>query len=154
MYQGHPHSAQSNERLHAFEQACRKAGLKITHQRVEIFRELAFAQDHPSAETIHRRLKKKLPTISVDTVYRTLTTLEKHGLISKVQTVESQARFEVKDDHHHHLICDNCHEIIDFDWQVFDEYPLPNEISDWGKIKNKKVILHGLCRKCSQKVSS
>ena len=141
----------SAEQLNAFEQACRSAGLKITHQRTEIFRALTEATDHPSAETIHSRLKKKLPTLSIDTVYRTLSTLEKHSLISKVQTVESQARFEVKHNHHHHLICDACHEIIDFDWEGFDEYPLPNEIRDWGRIKDKKAILHGLCHKCSQK---
>ena len=140
--------------LKAFEQACRHAGLKITHQRLEVFRELTLASDHPSAETIHQRLKKKLPTISVDTVYRTLATLEKHGLVSKVQTVESQARFEVTGHHHHHLICDNCHEIIDFEWDFFNESPLPGKIADWGQIKEKKVIIHGLCRKCSQKVDN
>ncbi len=149
MHQNLNQQSDLQERLEAFEQACKEAGLKITHQRVEIFRELALALNHPSAETIHRRLKKRLPTVSIDTVYRTLTTLEKQGLITKVQTVESQARFEVTSKHHHHLICDNCHEILDFHWKVFDESPLPDEISDWGLIKHKKVILHGLCRKCS-----
>jgi Fur family transcriptional regulator, peroxide stress response regulator len=139
------------EKLKAFENACKEAGLKFTHQRREIFRELALALDHPSAETLHSRLKEKLPTLSIDTVYRTLTTLEKQGLIKKVQTVESQARFEVNRQHHHHLICNNCHEITDFDWKMFDESLPPNEISDWGRINHKKVILHGLCRKCSQK---
>ncbi|MBC8317138.1 MAG: transcriptional repressor, partial [Desulfobulbaceae bacterium] len=59
-------------KLRDFEKACRKANLKITHQRLEIFRELAKALDHPSAESLYKRLQKKLPTLSLDTVYRTL----------------------------------------------------------------------------------
>jgi Fur family peroxide stress response transcriptional regulator len=139
--------------IQVFEQACKRAGLKITHQRTEVFKELTKAADHPSAETIYGRLKKRLPTLSIDTVYRTLTTLEKQGLISKVQTVESQARYEFKNDHHHHLICDNCHEIIDFNWPEFDKFALPPELSDWGQIKDRKVILHGLCHRCAEKTN-
>lgn len=146
--------ADLKDRLETFEQACKKAGLKITHQRLEIFRELAIALDHPSVETIHARLKTKLPTISMDTVYRTLTTLEKQGLISKVQTVESQARFEVTSRQHHHLVCDKCHEIVDFQWRVFDESPLPLEATKWGQITAKKAIIHGLCHKCLQKTGA
>ena len=145
------HTKEPSDHLQVFEQACKSAGLKITHQRTEVFKELAKADDHPSAEIIYSRLKKNLPTLSIDTVYRTLSTLEKQGLISKVQTVESQARYEFNNEHHHHLICDKCHEIIDFDWQAFDDYPLPKELSNWGHIKEKKAILHGLCHKCSEK---
>ena len=64
------------KKMSAFEQACRAAGLKLTHQRLEIYRELAMSSDHPSAESLYKRLKKKLPTISQDTIYRTLSTLE------------------------------------------------------------------------------
>ena len=150
----HDHSKKSADHLQVFEQACKAAGLKMTHQRTEVFKELTLAEDHPSAEIIYSRLKKRLPTLSVDTVYRTLNTLEKQGLISKVQTVESQARYEINNDHHHHLICDNCHQIIDFVWRGFDDYPLPDEISDWGRIKHKKIILHGLCNKCLRNIKT
>ena len=88
-----------------FEHACRVAGLRLTHQRLEIYRELALSGDHPSAETLHQRLRKKVPTISLDTVYRTLATFARHGLINKVETTESQAQFEATGIRHHHLIC-------------------------------------------------
>ena len=74
-----------------FETACRKAGIKLTHQRREIYSELAASDDHPSAETLHRRLIQKIPMLSLDTVYRTLATFARHGLIHKVETAESQA---------------------------------------------------------------
>ena len=73
--------------------ACRKAGLKLTHQRYKIYLELLNSTDHPAAEALHKRLLLKIPTMSLDTVYRTLSTFEQHGLISRVQTVESHARY-------------------------------------------------------------
>ena len=84
------------KKLENFETACRESGLKVTHQRLEIFRELAAADDHPTAETLYNRLQKVMPTLSLDTVYRTLTTFEEHDLISRVQTTESHARFEAE----------------------------------------------------------
>ena len=134
-----------------FEKACRGAGLKLTHQRLEIYRELAMSTDHPSAETLHKRLKKKLPTISLDTIYRTLSTFEENNLIKRVQTVESQARFEAQMKQHHHLICDKCKQVIDFQWKSFDDAGLPEEVDQIGHIRNKNVILLGTCRRCLEK---
>jgi Fur family peroxide stress response transcriptional regulator len=132
----------------AFENACREAGLRLTHQRLEIYSELAFACDHPTAEIIHQRIRKKIPTISLDTVYRTLATFAHHGLINKIETVESQARFEVKITRHHHLICRKCNAINDFQWESLDDVKLPVEISRWGRIENKNVIVYGTCSQC------
>ena len=136
------------ENFKAFEAACRNAGLRLTHQRLEIYRELVMSVDHPSAETLHKRLRQKIPTISLDTVYRTLTTLAGHGLINKVDTIESQARFEATLLRHHHLICNRCKEIIDFQWEFIDAVPLPEEIRGWGRIDDKNVVACGVCTKC------
>lgn len=139
-------------RMAMLEQACQQAGLKLTHQRLEIFSELAASTDHPSAEALHRRLRQRMPTLSLDTIYRTLASLEENGLITRVKTGESQARFEAEQRQHHHLVCERCHEIIDFQWQTFDDSVLPDEILQWGKIKNKNAILHGVCKKCLDSV--
>lgn len=139
------------KKMRDFEQACRAAGLKLTHQRLEIYRELAMSTDHPSTESLYKRLKKKLPTISLDTIYRTLSTLEEKNLIKRVQTVDSQARFEAQMTQHHHLICDKCKQIIDFQWKGFDDAGLPEEVAQIGQIRNKNVILLGICRECLEK---
>ncbi|MDD3815829.1 MAG: Fur family transcriptional regulator [Desulfocapsaceae bacterium] len=136
------------QQMETFEETCRTADLKLTHQRLEIYRELAKATDHPSAEMLHKRLQKTMPTLSLDTVYRTLTTFEQHHLVKKVQTVDSQARFEAQMVQHHHLICDSCKEIMDFHWNSFDSTPLPADIRQWGTIRNKNVTIHGTCQKC------
>jgi len=136
------------EDLKHFELACRKAGLKRTPQRLEIYRELLLSQDHPTAEALHRRLREKLPSVSLDTVYRTLATLVDHGLINRVETKESLARFEVAGLPHHHLICRRCGQIMDFQWPIMDEMPLPEEIETWGKIDQKSVVVYGICQSC------
>jgi Fur family peroxide stress response transcriptional regulator len=138
------------ERLRYFEKVCRKEGLKITHQRLEIFKELLNSHDHPTVEKLYHRLQSKLPTISLDTVYRTLTTLEQHDLISRVQTLESQVRFESRIDEHHHAICNKCGKITDFYWKFPEEASFPDEILNWGQIVRKSLTLHGLCEQCNQ----
>lgn len=138
------------ELLAAFESACREAGLRLTHQRLEIFRELSQATDHPSAETLHQRLRRTIPTISLDTVYRTLATFSSHGLINKVETIESQARFEATTFRHHHLICSRCREIIDFQWPAIDEATLPEEVTPWGRVDTRNVVVYGVCKSCLQ----
>jgi Fur family transcriptional regulator, peroxide stress response regulator len=140
-----------SEQLKDFEASCRNAGLKITHQRVEVFRELLTAPDHPTADLLCKRLRKSLPMISLDTVYRTLTMLVKYGLINRVETPESIARFEVAQFRHHHLICRSCGEIKDFIWPNIDEATVPDEVRTWGKIENKNMVVYGVCKKCLKK---
>ncbi len=132
-----------------FENACRKADLKLTHQRLEIYRELVQAQDHPSAEMLYKRIIKILPTISLDTVYRTLATLEEHRLITRVQTLKSQARFEAKMTKHHHAVCSVCEAITDFTWNSFDEVQVPEDLAVWGQVVKRNAVLEGICKACA-----
>ena len=139
------------QRMTEFEKACRTADLKVTHQRLEVYKELVQAEDHPSAEMLYKRILERLHTISLDTVYRTLSTLEKHGLITRVQTIESQARFEAKMVTHHHAVCSRCGAITDFTWDSFDETPVPAVLGEWGKVSKRNAILEGICNDCTTK---
>ena len=143
-------SERIDQKVAFFAVACRKAGLKVTQQRLEIYRELAAAVDHPSAEMLYGRLAARMPTLSLDTVYRTLAMLHDHGLVKKVETAESQARFEVVFTRHHHVICRHCHEIADFLWEQLDEAPLPKVLAAWGRIDSRSIVVYGVCRKCGK----
>lgn len=137
-----------SEYLSNFKTSCRNAGLKVTHQRLEIYRELLTSSDHPTADILHQRIRNKLPTISLDTVYRTLATLADCDLISRIDTSESMARFEVSKVRHHHLICRGCGKIKDFTWPLIDQAELPDEVSAWGEINEKNLVVYGLCTQC------
>jgi Fur family peroxide stress response transcriptional regulator len=131
-----------------FEATCRAHGLKITQQRLEIFRMLVQSEEHPSAETLHKMLAGRMPTLSLDTVYRTLATFEDLGLVKRVETLSSQARFEAKIEQHHHFFCDNCGRLIDFCWHSFDTMGLPEALQGVGAIRDKNVVVHGVCKQC------
>ena len=138
-------------KLKCFQECCREAGLKVTHQRREVFQEIAEAMDHPSAETLHSRVRERIPAISLDTVYRTLATFEEMGLIGKVQLSDDSFRFDPFHEPHHHLFCVECKGITDFDWNEADALPLPEELEGWGEVTDRQVVLRGVCAKCLPK---
>ena len=68
-------------RLEGFKAACKRAGVKLTHQRLEIFQEVAASVEHPDADMVFRAVQKRMPTVSLDTVYRTLSLLSDLGIV-------------------------------------------------------------------------
>jgi Fur family peroxide stress response transcriptional regulator len=137
-----------NRRIRRFESACRDNGLKMTHQRMVIFKDLARSTDHPSAEMVHGRVRRDIPTISLDTVYRTLTTFEKCGLIFRVQAEAGQARYDAGLEPHHHFVCTRCKTIYDFVWDEFEKVALPEVAGSIGRVLEKQAVLKGICHQC------
>ena len=68
-------------RMIRFKEALARAGVKLTHQRLETFSEAARTGEHPDAETVFRGVRERLPTVSLDTVYRTLWLLIDLGVL-------------------------------------------------------------------------
>jgi len=136
------------EYMKIFEDVCRQKKLRVTPQRLEIYRELARATDHPTAEMLYQRLNAKMPSLSLDTVYRTLATLISHDLVHKVESTQNQARFEVQHIHHHHIICRNCNTIADLTWDLVDHTSLQDELHTWGKVERAHMVVYGICAQC------
>ena len=142
---------QNEAKIRAFRELSRQIGLKLTHQRLEIFNVLTSMLDHPSAEDVFEEVKKRIPTIAFDTVYRTLSLFGRHGLISKVNYLDGRIRYDSVTERHCHLICTRCRKIEDFYWPEVDQLQIPEETKLWGSIKNKYVELRGLCQDCLTK---
>jgi Fur family peroxide stress response transcriptional regulator len=141
------HELLENE-FEVFRRVCQEQGIKVTPQRFEIFKEIMRATDHPSAEDIYKRVRDRLPSISLDTVYRTLTALEGYGIIARIQIVD-KTRFDPNLKIHHHLICSVCKSLTDFYWPDFDDLTPPPGIAGWGHPETKHVQIMGICSKCS-----
>ena len=135
-------------RMQLFRDACKRRGLKVTPQRTEVFREVARSEEHPDAETVLRRVRKRIPNISLDTVYRILYRLEDEGLISRVQLSSARLRFDGNSGIHHHLVCSKCGQIADFESVEVENVPVPDAFKSWGKINGRHLQLLGVCRKC------
>lgn len=140
------------EKLKIFREMCKEAGIRLTHHRLELFREMAAAKDHPSAEDIYERIRPKMPTISLDTVYRTLATFERHGIIVRMQALGERSRYDSNPSPHHHLVCTECKRIQDFKWSQFDQMRAPAVIEgEWGSVNSLHIELRGLCKDCLRK---
>ncbi len=144
-------TAHAADPIQAFRRTCREAGLKVTHQRLEILREITAARDHPSAEEMHQRLRERMPTLSLDTVYRTLATFDRHGIIAKLEGPDGRARFDGNLAPHQHLVCTACKKIQDFSWPGFDEMRPPSDTDSWGEVRDKRVELQGICAECRRR---
>jgi len=137
---------QIEQRLEHLRLACRNSGMRMTHQRIEIFREVAQTSEHPDAETIFKRVRKKMPTVSHDTVYRTLASLEEMGLVNRVETVAGRARYDANPDRHHHFVCTRCGRISDI--YLEKEPPLPEGIEKLGSAESLHMQVRGVCHDC------
>jgi len=137
-----------NAGLDFFYRRFRENGLKITPQRTAIYQELLKAKDHPSADDIYKRIVKKIPNISFDTVNRTLLTFSKIGITNVVEGYGQPKRYDPDIETHHHFRCICCSSIIDFHEKEYDNITVPEEINKKFTVINKKVVLEGLCSKC------
>jgi Fur family peroxide stress response transcriptional regulator len=138
-------------RSKAFSDACRRYGLRSTYQRAEIYRELASTEEHPDVETIYARARRRIPAISLDTVYRTLRLLEKKGIISRVGALGERARFDANTAHHHHFICTKCEFIGDLYNEEWNGFSTPKDVAVMGTVNSVHVELRGICKKCQRK---
>jgi Fur family peroxide stress response transcriptional regulator len=139
------------QRMARLEEVCRSAGVKLTHQRMEIFRQVARASDHPDAETVFRGVRRRIPSLSLDTVYRTLWLLSDLGLITSLGPPRESARFDANIHRHHHFVCRKCGRISDFYSDAIDRLRLPQSLNTLGLVESTHVEVRGVCRQCASK---
>lgn len=94
---------------------CQQKGLRITEPRRVIARVLSDSDDHPDAETLHRRVTAIDPGISIATVYRTLRLFDEAGILDRHEFGDGRTRYEAAADaHHDHLINVETGDIVEF----------------------------------------
>ncbi|MBI3354385.1 MAG: transcriptional repressor, partial [Nitrospirae bacterium] len=80
---------------------CRERGLKLTPQRLAIHKILAAKAQHPTINEVYERIKKDYPSLSLNTVYKTLQLFIELGMASQFTTKEGVIRYEIKIQPHH-----------------------------------------------------
>jgi len=138
-------------RMKHFETVCRNEGIKLTHQRMEIFREIAQTRDHPDADQIFHRVRDRMPTVSLDTVYRTLWLLNDLGLVVTLGTSREPTRFDANLSSHHHFVCGQCGFTRDFYSTELNNIRLPDSVDSLGEIDATHAEVRGVCRECLKK---
>lgn len=145
---GKQHNLNVDSKLGDFEQLCRRNGLKITPQRIAVYKTLMDMNTHPTAEEVYRKVRGQISNISLDTVNRTLHTLSEIGAAFVVEGTGQPRRFDAGLEDHQHFLCMKCSKVVDFHYEPFDDIKLPKELKGQFKILRKTVYLEGLCGNC------
>jgi len=135
-------------RIESLSAALRVGGLRLTQQRLEVVREIAGTDEHPDVETIYCRVRERVPTISLDTVYRSLGALADLGLVRRVTTAGGPARYDANLSRHHHFVCTRCGLVRDVEGAQLDGWEPATQALLPGTVESIEVHLKGLCTGC------
>jgi Fe2+ or Zn2+ uptake regulation protein len=119
----------------------RSRGIQPSAQRVAVAQHILDAHDHPSADEVFARVKKRFPMVSRATVYNTLNVLVEKGLLRALVLAEGKVVFDPKTDAHHHFIDESSETIHDVPWDAL-------RVSDVGSlpgldVREYQVVLRG-----------
>ncbi len=135
-------------KMSEFETNCRRSGLRVTPQRMAVYEALIEADDHPSAEMVYRKVRRRFPTISLDTVNRSLSTFSRIGAATVVEGTGGAKRFDGDLSKHQHFRCVKCGRIIDFLHEPFEHMEVPDTLKSQFRIVRSTVYFEGVCDRC------
>lgn len=124
--------------------------LKSTKQR-DLITDAFFKQlgKHVTIEELLRIVRRRNQAIGYATVYRTLMMLVDAGVAHQRHFEDGQSRFEAVTDHHHdHLICTQCHKIIEFENDAIEDLQEKVAREHGFKLTGHKMELYGICGEC------
>ncbi|MDD6795535.1 MAG: Fur family transcriptional regulator [Clostridiaceae bacterium] len=128
----------------------REKKLKLTPQRLAVYKYLMNTYEHPSAETIYKAIQTDYPTMSLATVYKALKTLVDVGLVQEINVGEGNFRYDGNTDPHPHIQCIHCGKVSDlhsFNLEYINEEAKKHTNF---KVLSSQVYFYGECPDCSK----
>ena len=122
---------------------------RLTSHRLALVRLLSVSEGHPDAMALYRKLREQFPTISLATVYKTLTLLKNEDQVLEID-LHAESHYDGNKPYPHpHLICTNCHKIIDGD-EIKSLKNLSVEIKETFSFDatQYQLVIFGLCSEC------
>jgi Fur family peroxide stress response transcriptional regulator len=125
-------------------------GYKVTQQRLAVFEFINSRDDHPTADQIHKEIKKKYPTMSLATVYQALHLLKEVGLVQELGFNDKSSRYDPNIKPHINIVCLKCGKIYDYETESVKKM--------WSKIVaelrfkpvGQRLDIYGYCDECSK----
>ena len=127
----------------------KKKGLKLTPQRMVIFRILSESNQHVTVDEVYQRASVEYPMLSPATVYRNMEQMVDAGLLSRLDLGGTSMRYDTNLDEHHHFVCSKCGKVTDVYLDKVN-YKLDESRSQLGKAQINSLDLHlqGTCGEC------
>ncbi|UCG67721.1 MAG: transcriptional repressor [Deltaproteobacteria bacterium] len=126
----------------------------MTNQRQVILEEVQKVNTHPTADEVYEMVRRRLPRISLGTVYRNLEILSTSGLILKIGPPSNQMRFDGKTDNHYHTRCVSCGRVEDAPVESFDKLEEAMQKKSNYSILGHRLEFLGICPVCRGKETS
>jgi len=123
-------------------------GLKVTPQRECIFGIVHGVTTHPTAEAVYDEARRRMPTISLKTVYQTLNDLARMGEVQLLDVGTGAGRFDPNVEPHHHLVCNSCGTVRDV-YVDLSAVGVPDEDLDGFVVESADVVFRGRCARCT-----
>ncbi|MGD2149561.1 MAG: transcriptional repressor [Desulfobacterales bacterium] len=127
---------------------------RITKQRQVILEELRQMETHPSADEIYKVVRRRLPRISLGTVYRNLEVLAQMGEIQKLELSGSIKRYDWNTNKHYHIRCVRCDRVDDAPIAPLKQLEGELYESTVFEIIGHNLEFIGLCPECSKKIGT
>ncbi len=135
--------------------AIRNVGLRLTGPRRVVLEVVRGTHSHPTAEVVHRMVRRRLPRVSLGTVYRNLRLLVAEGLVKELPG--PHARFDGNTSEHHHFTCVGCGRIVDVDGPLTEPHSraLCNRVAAQGgfSVTHHRFEFYGRCAGCRKSSS-
>ena len=131
-----------------FRELCAEHGIAVTHQRQVLYEVMQGMRGHPSPEEVYARVKKKIPAISLATVYKNIHLFVESGVFRKMSMHHGSVRVEMNSEAHHHMVCSKCKAITDIGEQELGLVSKRTRLPGGFLVERYAVDVIGLCPKC------
>jgi Fur family peroxide stress response transcriptional regulator len=133
-----------------FRELCREHGIAMTHQRQVLYETMQTMQGHPSPEEVYARVKKKVPAISLATVYKNINLFVESGVFRKMSLHHGSVRVEMNEEPHHHMVCSKCKKITDIGEKELGLAAKRNRLPGGFLVERYAVDVIGVCAGCQK----
>ena len=121
---------------------------RMTKQKRVILEVLKNTKSHPTADWVYDKVKKKIPNISLGTVYRNLNILKGQGEIIELSYGKGFSRFDGNASRHYHFTCEHCGRILDVDPPADMDIEKELSMQIGVKVNSHRLELYGSCPDC------
>jgi Fur family peroxide stress response transcriptional regulator len=137
-----------------FRELCAEHGLAATHQRQVLYEVMQTMPGHPSPEEVYARVKKRIPAISLATVYKNIHLFVERGVLKEVSMHHGSLRVELNSHTHHHMVCSHCKAITDIDESDLGPLPRLQTLPGGFQMERYAIDVIGICAACQRAQSS
>jgi Fur family peroxide stress response transcriptional regulator len=134
-----------------FRELAWKCGLAATHQRHVIYEAVVASHGHRSPEQVYAAVCKRIPHVSLATVYNNLRLFVEHGLLREVTPHSATLRVDGNLEPHHHLVCSRCKSVQDISGDFIDLKRISRLAPEGFDLTQPVIEVFGLCRRCRAK---